>query len=487
MKKKSIYLFSALIVILFVAGGSVPYEAAANGLILTSPNGGEVISGGAICKIEWAAPAEIESFQLEYSTNNGRRWNIIANGITGRSYDWRVPIQSRNKRACLVNVTGYDANGIKVDEDRSDARFTILAGMGDLEGRIQALEAAVSALQTQLADAQSIISALQTQLATAENAIGTLDTRMTSAEGNIGTLDTRLTTSEGQISTLGTRMTAAEGSVGNLDTRVTAAEVGINSLGTRLTSAESGIGNLDTRLTPVETNTSTWQELEPFVTVDNNTINGVVGPHIIFSGANVHVQSGSGSTNDGGVVTGRGNLIVGYNEAPSDLGAGERDGSHNLVIGIWHRFSSVGGFVAGSNNTISGPSATVSGGYGNEASGSQSIVTGGMNNTASGNHASVSGGSNNVASSIYSSVSGGSWNTASGMSSSVSGGYGNEASGTSSSISGGESNIAINRCASVTGGSDNQANGESSVVAGGYQRTVDNQYECVIGNFHSDD
>jgi hypothetical protein len=267
-------------------------------------------------------------------------------------------------------------------------------------------------------------------------------------------------------------MTAAEGSVSSLDTRVTSAEAGINSLDTRSTSAESGIGNLDTRLTTVETNTSTWQELEPFVTVDNSTINGVVGPHIIFSGANVHVQSGFGLTNDGGIsvgLTGRGNLIVGYNEAPSDLGTGERHGSHNLVIGVKHRFSNVGGFVAGSGNTISGPSATVSGGYGNEASGSQSIVSGGMYNTASGNHASISGGSNNVASSIYSSVSGGNWNTASGGSSSV------------------ESNIASNGYSSVTGGAENQANGESSVVAGGYQRTATKQYECVIGKLHSDD
>ena len=36
------------------------------------------------------------------------------------------------------------------------------------------------------------------------------------------------------------------------------------------------------------------QALDPFVSVDPNPENGVAGPHIIFTGANVHIVSGSG-------------------------------------------------------------------------------------------------------------------------------------------------------------------------------------------------
>ena len=51
-------------------------------------------------------------------------------------------------------------------------------------------------------------------------------------------------------------------------------------------------------------------ELGDYVKVDPNAQNGVKGPNIVFSGANVHVTSGSGSTDDGGVaLTGLGNLI----------------------------------------------------------------------------------------------------------------------------------------------------------------------------------
>ncbi|MEE4112418.1 MAG: hypothetical protein V2I40_06355, partial [Desulfobacteraceae bacterium] len=41
------------------------------------------------------------------------------------------------------------------------------------------------------------------------------------------------------------------------------------------------------------------------------TVNGMPGPHVIITGANLHVINGSGYT---GVADGTGNLIVGYNE-----------------------------------------------------------------------------------------------------------------------------------------------------------------------------
>jgi hypothetical protein len=87
--------------------------------------------------------------------------------------------------------------------------------------------------------------------------------------------------------------------------------------------------------------------LGPFVNVDPNPEIGVIGPNIIFSGANIHIVSGSGATNDNGSPTGLGNLIIGYDEDPqsysdsspgddlplSPLNPGDRGGSHNLVIG----------------------------------------------------------------------------------------------------------------------------------------------------------
>jgi hypothetical protein len=156
--------------------------------------------------------------------------------------------------------------------------------------------------------------------------------------------------------------------------------------------------------------------LGPFVSVDPNPEIGVIGPNITFSGANIHIVSGSGSTDDGmsvnpnATLTGLGNLIIGYDEDPGKasggaeappptLGPGDRSGSHNLVIGRWNRFTKAafGGFVAGELNFIGNEGTSVSGGFSNTASGFDASVVGGAVNTASGDDASVSGGVLNTA------------------------------------------------------------------------------------------
>jgi hypothetical protein len=106
-------------------------------------------------------------------------------------------------------------------------------------------------------------------------------------------------------------------------------------------------------------------------------VNGVKGPHVIFSGVNLHVESGSGTTAEAGAPSGLGNLIVGYNEMPMPTG-GSRIGSHNLVVGPSHAYTSTGGAVFGDNNLISGQSATILGGNHNSATGPDSSILGGF-------------------------------------------------------------------------------------------------------------
>lgn len=125
-------------------------------------------------------------------------------------------------------------------------------------------------------------------------------------------------------------------------------------------------------------------DLGKYLKVDTtNVFNGVAGPHILFTGVNVHVRSGSGATNNNSAPhTGLGNLIIGYNENTTPTPTLPRAGSHNLVGGSMNAFSSVGGMVFGLQNTISGQYASVLGGNGNTAAGSNSTVYGGLNNMA---------------------------------------------------------------------------------------------------------
>ncbi len=130
------------------------------------------------------------------------------------------------------------------------------------------------------------------------------------------------------------------------------------------------LGNLNVRLTAVETKTQ-------FVSVSDG--------QMFVTGTNLHIRSGSGTTD--GVVNGRGNLIIGYNEVSAS--GDDRSGSHNMVLGNFHDYSSYGGLVVGQNNRILGPFASVSGGQFNTARGDFASVGGGDDNTANGNGSAV--------------------------------------------------------------------------------------------------
>ncbi len=177
------------------------------------------------------------------------------------------------------------------------------------------------------------------------------------------------------------------------------------------TEVDALINSLKTRVTQLET-----------------LLAGVTrsGTEITFSGVNVQIVSGSGST--GGTKNGKGNLIVGYNET---RGTGDdRTGSHNIIVGIKNNYSSYGGLVAGYENTVSGIYGAVSGGAKNTSTGSYSSVSGGSSNKASGNQASISGGDLNIASGSSSCISGGIYNEASGSYSSINSGNSNKATNT---------------------------------------------------------
>lgn len=198
------------------------------------------------------------------------------------------------------------------------------------------------------------------------------------------------------------------------------------------------------------------------------------GTIVRFAGVNVQVVSGSGATD--GEVNGLGNLIVGYNEPNEAWGVGtcslgefwsdettcvlnggswaldHKSGSHNLVVGAGHRYSRHGGFAAGWNNTITGISAT---------------VTGGSNNLATAYLSSISGGGGHIVSGESSSVTGGYANRVTHEGAVVVGGRGNRVSRSQAVVVGGRSNEASGVFSVVVGGTENESSGDRSVVLGG--------------------
>jgi len=223
-------------------------------------------------------------------------------------------------------------------------------------------------------------------------------------------------------------------------------------------------------------------QTQPRRTFENNVLNCMsqdqVSGDIIFDGCNVHIRSGEGNT--WATTNGKGNLIIGYNESPNQVSDG-RGGSHNLIIGPRHEYSSYGGIVTGVGNQITNEHNSVVGGEKNRASGYASSIFGGLLNNNTGYLSSISGGIYNTASGSYSSISGGASNTASGYKSSISGGESNTASGESSSISGGYVNKASGKSSSVLGGKANKAEGKESVVSGGWNNKAIGELASVLG------
>ncbi len=233
-----------------------------------------------------------------------------------------------------------------------------------------------------------------------------------------------------------------------------------NGIAIRTSGTNDGIGmdsNESSGMAPAlevkyEGATLTLEELTAKVRELEDLLEGVTrsGSNIFITGANVHLRSGLGSTDGSDSsnpprVNGLGNLIVGYNEPPPCPPATiclNRLGSHNVVVGPEHTYTSYGGIVSGDRNRITDIYSVAIGGFLNRSTGSYSGTFGGSGNQATGNFSTVTGGASNTA------------------------------SGGTSHISGGRQNDATGGFSTVSGGRENTSSGNSATVGGGFQRSV---------------
>jgi hypothetical protein len=94
-------------------------------LALSNPNGGENLIANTNYAINWSS-YQVTNVKIEYSTNGGNNWNIIANSIPNvNMYTWTVP--QVNSTNCKVRIT--DASNATL-VSMSAATFTITANNG---------------------------------------------------------------------------------------------------------------------------------------------------------------------------------------------------------------------------------------------------------------------------------------------------------------------------------------------------------------------
>lgn len=249
-----------------------------------------------------------------------------------------------------------------------------------------------------LSDAESAIATVQGLLSTIQDDLGAVQASvsMKAEQSDFSTLQSEVLFTQENLVTVASEIQALQS---DLATKADQSEISGLQQALATKAAQSALDAVQQDVEDIQQNAVL--ALGDYVEVVEHALHGLAGPHLLFQGLNVHLRSGSNATDDGGALRGLGNLVLGYNEEPTGLQAGERHGSHNLIVGYNHRYSSFGGLVAGEENTISGPAASISGGSLNTASGNRASVSGGSSNIASGADSCVSGGNSRQAAAIY--------------------------------------------------------------------------------------
>jgi len=205
------------------------------------------------------------------------------------------------------------------------------------------------------------------------------------------------------------------------------------------------------------------------------------GPRdFIVDGCNLHVQNGLGQT---GTMNRYGNVIIGYNKNEVST----RTGSHNLILGDLHEYTSYGGIVSGTENTLAAPSATILGGGLNHANFVGATILAADRGQADGNVVLI-GGSRNYGSADahFGVVVGGVENGVTVAGAVVVAGTMNVGAGGDSLACGGSENTAGGGGDVVCGGSRNKSNGRGSVLVGGNQNAASGSNGVVTGGQHCD-
>ncbi|MCC7029851.1 MAG: S8 family peptidase [Chitinophagaceae bacterium] len=100
----------------------ITYEFISDSITLTYPQGGESFANGYAERIRWDAYGNnYGNFTLEYSSNAGAAWNVIANNIAGdrRYYNWTPPA-NLNTGQMLMRISRGAVS------DVSDTLFTVI-------------------------------------------------------------------------------------------------------------------------------------------------------------------------------------------------------------------------------------------------------------------------------------------------------------------------------------------------------------------------
>ena len=102
-------------------------------MLVTAPNGGETLTGGATKSVTWSSSetnsTAMNYANIAYTTDSGTTWTTVATNLANNgSYNWTVP--SINASQVLLRVTGTDLVN-ELAYDNSDSEFSIATATAD--------------------------------------------------------------------------------------------------------------------------------------------------------------------------------------------------------------------------------------------------------------------------------------------------------------------------------------------------------------------
>ncbi len=327
----------------------------------------------------------------------------------------------------------------------------------DADARIAALESVVADQQAALAR----IDALEATVTAQDARIAELEAAV--AQGGTGGGTERLDALDGAVADLDARLVAVEDGIGALTAFDDSLTTALDDVVARLGGHDVVVSSLDGRVSTLESLAATPVEqelltdLSAYVTVDT------AASTVRISGANLQVVNGTSNTQS---ANGLGNLILGYNEDVYGYEtSGMREGSHSLVVGVNHAYTSYGSIVHGDNAYVTGAYAAALGVYGGSAEGARSVLLGGWGGYAAGEGSFVAGGQYNVAYGTGAAAVGG-------YSNAVYGGYASAVGGSFASVDG--------DWATSVGGASSRAAGDYSVTVGGNGVRTSVMYDVAL-------
>jgi ribonuclease PH len=91
-------------------------------ILVTSPNGGEILSGCSLNNITWTSSNTSGNYTIEFSEDSGMTWQTIVSNLNNPSgiYSWTVPNISSSQ--CLIRIKDFNNPSVA---DESNSTFTI--------------------------------------------------------------------------------------------------------------------------------------------------------------------------------------------------------------------------------------------------------------------------------------------------------------------------------------------------------------------------